>query len=389
MSSSSRAWPCAVSTTRTSTPASRRALARSQASPKKPTAAPTSRRPSAALLASGYCSDFTKSLTVMRPRRWPSSSTIGRRSRLWARSRADASSRLMPSGPVMSGIGVMISPTVRVPHSATGTKRRSRLVMMPSSLSSWSTTGRPETRYSPHVSSSSSRVALGWMVTGLGIMPVWVRLTRSTWYAWSSIERLRCRMPMPPSRAIAMAMRASVTVSMALERSGIRRSRLAGEAGRGVDLARDDVGLARQQQDVVVGEPQGGELVGNARLLHAPMLPGWLHATSGRREACCVGRHTGPSARTASRGWRRRGGRSRSVGGPPAGSRPKCSRTATRAWETTSTSSFGRRGAPGRPSRRRPICVGPARGQRSIRARTISGVPSAPAGSAARCAGRR
>ena len=47
----------------------------------------------------------------------------------------------------------------------------------------------------------------------------------------------------------------------------------AGEAGRGVDLARDDVGLPRQQQDVVVRESQGGELVRNARLLHAPMLP--------------------------------------------------------------------------------------------------------------------
>ena len=35
--------------------------------------------------------------------------------------------------------------------------------------------------------------------------------------AWSSIDRLRCRMPRPPWRAMAIAMRASVTVSIALE----------------------------------------------------------------------------------------------------------------------------------------------------------------------------
>ena len=40
-----------------------------------------------------------------------------------------------PTGPVMSGIGVITSSTLVVAHSATGTKRRSRLVMMPSSRS--------------------------------------------------------------------------------------------------------------------------------------------------------------------------------------------------------------------------------------------------------------
>ena len=86
----------------------------------------------------------------------------------------------MPTGAVISGIGVMTSSTLVVAHSATGTKRRSRLVMMPSSRRSASTTGSPEMRYWPHTSSSSSSVASGPMVTGFGIMPVWVRLTRST-----------------------------------------------------------------------------------------------------------------------------------------------------------------------------------------------------------------
>jgi hypothetical protein len=39
---------------------------------------------------------------------------------------------------------------------------------------------------------------------------------------------------------------------------------IARDAARGVGLARDDVGLAREQQDVVEGEAQGGELLGDA-----------------------------------------------------------------------------------------------------------------------------
>ena len=73
---------------------------------------------------------------------------------------------------MISGIGVITSPTRRLPHSATGTNRRSRLVMMPISVPSSSMTGRPETRYSPQISSSSSSVAFGWMVMGLEIIPV-------------------------------------------------------------------------------------------------------------------------------------------------------------------------------------------------------------------------
>ena len=92
-----------------------------------------------------------------------------------------ASSRLIPTGAVISGIGVITSSTLVLAHSATGVNRRSRLVMMPSSRSSTSTTGRPETRYSPQILSSSSSVASGPIVTGLEIIPVWVRFTRSTW----------------------------------------------------------------------------------------------------------------------------------------------------------------------------------------------------------------
>ena len=95
----------------------------------------------------GNCSDFTKSLTVMSPASRPSSSTSGSRSSLcWRSSRRRVLAARCPTWPVISGIGVMTSPTSVVPHSATGVKRRSRLVMMPSRPPSSSTTGRPETR---------------------------------------------------------------------------------------------------------------------------------------------------------------------------------------------------------------------------------------------------
>src|SRR6476619_3678494 len=52
-------------------------------------------------------------------------------------------------------------------------------------------------------------------------MPASERLTLSTSATWSAIERFRCRTPIPPRRASAIAIRPSVTVDSAAERSGI------------------------------------------------------------------------------------------------------------------------------------------------------------------------
>ncbi len=57
---------------------------------------------------------------------------------------------------------------------------------------------------------------------GSTIIPDSERLTLSTSEAWSAIGRLRCRIPIPPCWASAIANRASVTVSIAAETSGIR-----------------------------------------------------------------------------------------------------------------------------------------------------------------------
>jgi hypothetical protein len=60
-------------------------------------------------------------------------------------------------------------------------------------------------------------------VIGLRIIPLSLRLTLSTSAAWRSTVMFLCNTPMPPARAIAMAISASVTVSMAAETSGMVR----------------------------------------------------------------------------------------------------------------------------------------------------------------------
>ena len=134
---------------------------------------------------------------------------------------ATASIGAIPTLPVIRGKVVMTSRTRVVCFLVLETNRMSRLVMIPTSTPSESITGRPLIRYWPQSASTSATVASGEVVTGLVIMPDSLRLTRSTCSAWSEIERLRCSTPRPPSRAIAIAIRVSVTVSMALESSGV------------------------------------------------------------------------------------------------------------------------------------------------------------------------
>ena len=134
-------WPWAVSTTMTSTPASTSAATRSSVSPPVPTAAPTRRRPCSSLQASGCSVDFWMSLTVIMPRSWNASLTTSTFSMRCSCSSSMTSVRGAPSLTVTRrGCGVMIFDTG---WSMRVSKRRSRLVTMPTSLSP-STTGTPE-----------------------------------------------------------------------------------------------------------------------------------------------------------------------------------------------------------------------------------------------------
>ncbi len=87
-------------------------------------------------------------------------------------------------------------------------------------------TGRPEIRYLVMISKACLNVMSGEIVTGSTIMPLSERFTRSTSSPWRSMVMFRCTMPMPPCRAMAMARRDSVTVSMAEEASGMFKSSL-------------------------------------------------------------------------------------------------------------------------------------------------------------------
>ena len=83
-----------------------------------------------------------------------------------------------------------------------------------------STTGTPEI-FLARVSSMTCRIVMsGLTEIGSVITPLSNFLTRSTWRDWCSIDMFLWMIPMPPSWAIVIASRASVTVSMAADITG-------------------------------------------------------------------------------------------------------------------------------------------------------------------------
>ena len=131
-----------------------------------------------------------------------------------------ASSSWCPTGAVTSFSLVMAS---WMGWSRLRSNWRSRLVMMPISRPWPSTIGTPEIRKRRISAMASFRRRSGPSVIGFMIIPLSLRLTRSTSAACRSIVMFLCRTPMPPARAMAMAISASVTVSMAADTSGILR----------------------------------------------------------------------------------------------------------------------------------------------------------------------
>ena len=135
--------PCAESTTITSTCAFTRASIRSIIFAVIPTAAPQSRRPCSSFAESGYLICFSISLIVIRPFNLKSLSTIGSFSFLAFARIALASSKVMPSGAVISPSLVMLS-LIFLEKSVSNL--RSRFVMIPISVPSSLTIGTPEIR---------------------------------------------------------------------------------------------------------------------------------------------------------------------------------------------------------------------------------------------------
>ena len=100
-------------------------------------------------------------------------------------------------------------------------KRISRLVMIPTSLPLPSTIGTPEILNLPISSSASATMWSSVSEKGSTITPFSERFTLSTSSACCSIVIFLWMIPIPPSLAIAIAMRESVTVSIAAVMIGV------------------------------------------------------------------------------------------------------------------------------------------------------------------------
>ena len=139
----------------------------------------------------------------------------------------------MPTLPVISGIGVMtIAAHARGGPPATGVKRRSLVGDDAEQVLAPSTTGRPgDAVAAAELVEVPPRSRRGPIVTGLEIIPVWVRLTRSTWQAWSSIDRLQVQDAQATDAGHRNGHPGPVTVSMAAETIGTLRE-IRGSVGR-------------------------------------------------------------------------------------------------------------------------------------------------------------
>src|ERR1700694_1563272 len=160
------------------------------------------------------------SLTVMSPRSVPFSSTTGSFSIRGFPRIASASSSDVPSGAVTGFFDGLASCSGR---SRFRSNWRSRLVMIPTSCPSRFTMGTPEILNRLISATPSRSVPSGESVIGLSIIPLSDRLTRSTSAAWRSIDMFLWMTPIPPARAIAIAISDSVTVSIAADAKGTLR----------------------------------------------------------------------------------------------------------------------------------------------------------------------
>ena len=201
----------------TSTLAFTRASTRSIQSAVTPMAAPHSRRPFLSLAELGYLVLFSISLMVIRPHSSYLSFTMGSFSMRWRARMALASSSVVPTGAVIRFSLVITSPIWRL---SSVSKRRSRLVRMPTRRL-FSVMGTPLMRYLLIISLASAIRCVGDRKKGSVITPCSLRFTLSTCAACSAMVIFLWITPIPPSRASAMAILASVTVSMAAERMGI------------------------------------------------------------------------------------------------------------------------------------------------------------------------
>jgi hypothetical protein len=216
---------------------------------------------------------------------------------------------------------------------------------------------------------------LGEMVIGSSIMPASDRFTTSTWCAWSSIERLRWMMPSPPCRCHRDGHEPRSRCPWGADQRDLHGDPLR-DPGRGVDLGRDDIALARLQQDVVECRPSV-ERPGTGRVSWAA---GRSRSAGSRSKGCGNGRpfrtggdHMLTAPAPASSGWSSRRSR-RGVASPAGdGNRSEAGSHAKPGRTCVEPERKGQR-APGVPrllhelaEPTRPRCWAPGRRSRSSR----------------------
>ena len=91
-------------------------------------------------------------------------------------------------------------------------------------------------------------------MTGSMTMPVSAFFTLVTSSACSSMVRFLWMTPRPPSRAMQIAVRASVTVSMAEDRIGNGQGDARGQVRADIHILGDDVALGGNEQNIVERE---------------------------------------------------------------------------------------------------------------------------------------
>ena len=107
--------------------------------------------------------------------------------------------------------------------ASSSSNNKSRVVTMPTSFSSAFKIRIPPVPVSSIKFLRSPTVCASVMVIGCSTTKDSAFFTRSIWRACSAIERKRWMIPMPPSRAMAIAISRSVTTSMLADTIGICR----------------------------------------------------------------------------------------------------------------------------------------------------------------------
>ncbi|CAM5355360.1 hypothetical protein SNARM312S_03023 [Streptomyces narbonensis] len=196
-------WPWDVSTMRKSTPAAARPCARSSASA-APTAAPTSSRPSASLAACGYFSALTKSLTGMMF--LEDAGVVDERQLL------DLVAAQQLHGVQAGDADLARDQRHRghdLAHLAAAVRLEGHVAVGDDAEQLARRVGHRDAADAGigHSASASASVASGWTVIGRSPCRTPERFTSSTWVDPVPSTGQRRRMPTPPGRAMAMAMR--------------------------------------------------------------------------------------------------------------------------------------------------------------------------------------